>query len=116
MGWIGWARERLSGYLRGDAVAAPDEGGGLPALSRRFRVTVPELPATAGAPGRARAVYYVYGQTRAEALARLPAALVAGAVVEEAGYVEGGVLVFPDDERATVFDGREVPGTPGPVK
>lgn len=125
MGLVDWARGKLIEYLRGAGAddlhgidaEFDEEGGDPPFHARRFRVTVPEVAAAADAPKREKATYYVYGQTREEALRRLPTELTVGVLVEEAGAVVDGVLVFSEDERAAeVFDGRAVPGTPGPVK
>lgn len=89
----------------------PEETLQAPASALRFRVRVPEVAATADSPKREAAVYYVYGQTQEEAVARLPAALLGTATVEPAGSIEGGVLVLPEDEvRSEVFDGRAAPG------
>lgn len=97
-----------------------DDGPREPFVSPlRFKVSVPARPAipeadgVPGVPKRDATVYYVYGKTREEALARLPADLVAESTVEAAG--DG--LALPESELGgEIFDGRVAPGTPGPVK
>jgi hypothetical protein len=101
---------RFNGFLDGEggALAEPEpeevaDGDEVaedpPITTLRLRVTVPELPATEEAPKRERAVYYVYGQTQEEALARLPADLRVGAAVESAGRSENGKLILPESEQ-----------------
>lgn len=126
MGLIDWAKRKLNERSAGEPTDPwvdaefdeddEEEVRAEPTVSLRFRVTVPELAATADAPKRERTVYHVYGQTREEALARLPESLLLDAKVEEAGRVEGGVIQLPADEpKSVIVDGRAVPGTPGPV-
>lgn len=116
MGLISWVRSRwyLSGEFDRPEIDAEFDGEAPvePTVSLRFRVTTPEIPATADAPKREKVTYYVYGQTEEEAIARLDASLRVGATVEAAGHVVDGLLVLPDDERKpAIFDGRAAPGS-----
>lgn len=95
---------------------------GVTVLSLRFRVTTVARPATTDSAKRESMVYVVYGKNQEDALSRFELmlkedpTLLEGAKVEQAGFVENGIVHYPDDEVVTVQDGRSVPGTPGPVK
>jgi hypothetical protein len=122
---VDWAKRRLTAHLYPAAErsypplidAEFDGEPHEPTVSVRFKVTTVEVAATADAPKREAATYYVYGQDEAEALARLSADLLLGAKVEVAGHVQDGLLHLPEDERRVqIVENRAAPGTPGPAK
>ena len=113
----GVAKDKLNGFLDEPTEPEPEEeAADPPTISLRFRVTTADTPATADMPAVKGSTYYVYGRDATQALARLPASMKV-TNVEQAGWVENGVLILPEDElKVVMVDGREVPGTPGPVK